>query len=178
MTESPGGDAERLLALKMARHDIAHNPTDLSPYAIVCRALLASHAELTEIRSERDRWQARAEMHERKARDEYWIWQGDGEDEPESLACPVLIHQDALRTLVAAHAELERARAEVEQLKRDCGCTCQDFVGSIIGGCKRHGCRKCGMPMLADTEEWKGPLCNSCFEALTPAARDALKGAT
>lgn len=45
-------------------------------------------------------------------------------------------------------------------------CTCQKFEGSCIGGCKLHGCHACGGVILADTEDWKHPRCNSCFVAL------------
>lgn len=33
---------------------------------------------------------------------EVWFWQGDGEDYPESLCCPVVIKADDLRALIAA----------------------------------------------------------------------------
>jgi hypothetical protein len=39
-------------------------------------------------------------LHRQKAKGEYWVWQGDGEDDLESLACPVLIRADDLRLLV------------------------------------------------------------------------------
>ena len=31
-----------------------------------------------------------------------WYWQGDGQDVPESLSCPVLMAPDVLRQLLAA----------------------------------------------------------------------------
>lgn len=44
--------------------------------------------------------EAEVELHRRKAKDEYWCWQGDGEDYPESLTCPVLIAVADLRAIL------------------------------------------------------------------------------
>jgi hypothetical protein len=54
------------------------------------------------MRRELDRVSADLRMHQQKALGEYWVWQGDGTDHPESLSCPVLIHADDLRKLLAA----------------------------------------------------------------------------
>lgn len=57
------------------------------------------------------------DLHRRKAKGEYWVWQGDGEDHTESLGCPVLIHQGDLRAMQARIAELE---AEIGRLAPGC----------------------------------------------------------
>ena len=50
--------------------------------------------------------------------------------------------------------------------------------GCIIAGtgkavrCKTHGCSICGWVMLADTEDWKHPLCEQCFEELKARFRE------
>ena len=36
---------------------------------------------------------------------EVWYWQGDGDDHPESLTCPVIITADKLRALLAPSAQ-------------------------------------------------------------------------
>ena len=62
--------------------------------------------------------------HREKAHDNYWAWQGDGDDHLESLsnACPVLIHSEALREIIrerdraqAAYCELREALREIAE---------------------------------------------------------------
>lgn len=48
-----------------------------------------------------------------KAKDEaefgnYWAWQGDGEDYPDSLTCPVVMSANQLRELLARRSSHER----------------------------------------------------------------------
>ena len=65
-------------------------------------------------------------MHEVSQGKDYWIWQGDGEDHPESLTCPVLIQADDLRSILA-----DAKQAEVYE-----GYLCQ--IASIFGKDARH----------------------------------------
>lgn len=46
-----------------------------------------------------------------------WHWQGDGEDHPESLACPVIMSAETLQELLASSVRVERVpgnRCEIE----------------------------------------------------------------
>ena len=40
---------------------------------------------------------------------EIWYWQGDGEDYPESLICPVVVDPETMRELVATKERLRKA---------------------------------------------------------------------
>ena len=54
--------------------------------------------------------------------DDVWFWQGDGQDHPESLSCPVVMSADTLRAMLARATMLEeRAAAEraLRQAERD-----------------------------------------------------------
>ena len=59
-----------------------------------------------------------------------WIWQGDEEDHPESLSCPILISADQMRGILAENAKL---REEVER--------------------ERMRLTACGVVAMADTPE-------------------------
>ena len=50
-------------------------------------------------------------LHRQKHDGEYWAWQGDEEDHPESLTCPVLVPADTVRGWV----DLEKAFAEMPE---------------------------------------------------------------
>lgn len=45
----------------------------------------------------------------REREGEVWIWQGDEEDHPESLACPVLIQPEDLRAILGAAERVKQA---------------------------------------------------------------------
>lgn len=47
-------------------------------------------------------------------RDEYWAWQGDGEDYPESLTCPVVMTAEQLRALLELIRDLLNAVEEAD----------------------------------------------------------------
>jgi hypothetical protein len=47
-----------------------------------------------------------------------WCWQGDGEDHPESLTCPILISADNMRAVLAARAPAPGWR-DAESAPRD-----------------------------------------------------------
>lgn len=53
--------------------------------------------------------------HRDKANGDYWAWQGDGSDHPESLSCPVLIPAADLRTLLAGQQDM-RLKKALEEL--------------------------------------------------------------
>lgn len=50
-----------------------------------------------------------------------WLWQGDGNDKPESLACPVVMSADTLRELVAKSnpETLKKLQQQVESWQQD-----------------------------------------------------------
>ncbi len=52
--------------------------------------------------------------------EECWIYQGDGEDYPESLICPVVISAEQLRTFLAAERERDDMKANIDHLMKDC----------------------------------------------------------
>lgn len=49
--------------------------------------------------------------------EECWIYQGDGEDYPESLICPVVISAEQLRTFLAAERERDEANRSLHYVK-------------------------------------------------------------
>lgn len=63
-----------------------------------CRDVVAG--QLDEAATEIDRLQADHRLIARTERGEVWFWHGDGHDFPESLACPVVIDESDLRTLL------------------------------------------------------------------------------
>ena len=56
--------------------------------------------QLDEAAEEIDRLRASREVIARTERGEFWHWQGDGNDFPESLACPVVMDVRVLRDLL------------------------------------------------------------------------------
>lgn len=87
------------------------------------RKLSESQEKLREAEKERDGYrdawreeskryhELRMELTDRRARDkgEVWYWQDDGEDHPESLACPAIVRPDVIRRMSAAEAALAAA---------------------------------------------------------------------
>ena len=47
-------------------------------------------------------------MHRQKHDGEYWAWQGDEDDHPESLTCPVLVPADTVRGWIAVQQRAEQ----------------------------------------------------------------------
>ena len=102
------------------------------------RANLARQAEAHErklgaVKSDLKLWTEKLDEAERRLRivntdiEGVWFWQGDGHDDPVSLACPVVMSADTLREMVAqaeAHAreaQLPVARL-IEDLAKKVGC--------------------------------------------------------
>lgn len=52
--------------------------------------------------------------------EECWIYQGNGEDYPESLICPVVISAEQLLTFLAAERERDDMKANIDHLMKDC----------------------------------------------------------
>ena len=70
------------------------------------------------IRADNTRLRYSLKLHDAKATGNYWCWQGDEEDHPESLTCPVLIPIDTLRPMLSAQdrvQELERVLGDVQE---------------------------------------------------------------
>jgi len=60
------------------------------------------------IRGDRDRCFEEIQLHRSKTKNEYWAWQGDGQDHLETLTCPVLIQPQQLMSLIGfVHPEPE-----------------------------------------------------------------------
>lgn len=59
------------------------------------------------LKSERD--EARQNLN-RAMKGETWSWQDDGEDHPESLACPVLVQPNVIRRWASAERLIEEMR--------------------------------------------------------------------
>ncbi len=107
-------ELEDLIPLRDALAKIEANMRDGS------QGELVDFCEDCETVSERDALKARvAELeagvarmrheradHHREFKDETWHWQDDGEDYPESLACPVIVSPDVVRRWVKAEAEV------------------------------------------------------------------------
>ena len=75
-------------------------------------AVLTIRAEYEALRESWEEEKARvSELIDRKATDP-WLWIGDGTDDPETLACPVLMSADQARDL---HAKLEAAEKRAEE---------------------------------------------------------------
>lgn len=79
-----------------------------------------SHAEAME--HERDYYRARAQTMYEHQRGEFWYWQGDGHDHPESMAnsLPVVIRADDLRALIAAGEPVAVPQDVLAALDRMC----------------------------------------------------------
>lgn len=73
--------------------------TSPTPYTALCPDRVS--AALDAFQEERDRLQ-------RERNGEVWLWQGDGEDDVESLTCPVLMTADQVRALTARVHENQR----------------------------------------------------------------------
>lgn len=52
------------------------------------------------------------------AHEAYWCWQGDGEDHPESLTCPVLMSAEDLRSLLADRRLLEAGERLIQATRK------------------------------------------------------------
>lgn len=82
-----------------------------------------------------ERMRAELVAHREKAIGNYWCWQGDGEDHPESLTCPVLVSADQVREWVAARSKaFEQAAREVnaETLSADPSGLCWSFREGVM----------------------------------------------
>ena len=80
------------------------------------RQLAAQAKQIAALSTERDAFKHHAERkmdelvaHRDKARGDYWAWQADSEDHPESLVCPILISADRMRVILDRAAKMERA---------------------------------------------------------------------
>ena len=88
------------------REDTPHTMADvLRAHIEECpqHPLSLARAKIDALAAENDRLREEVQIHRDKARDEYWAWQGDEEDHPESLTCPVLISASALRGLLVKY---------------------------------------------------------------------------
>jgi len=63
-----------------------------------CADASEQHQAVAEI----ERLREELQIHRDKAQDNYWAWQGDGEDHLESLVCPVLIQPSQLSAILQA----------------------------------------------------------------------------
>jgi hypothetical protein len=86
--------------------------------AVCAEVLTQAAAQLAEKEREIERLKNKCDLMIRQDREEVWYWADDGEDHPESLACPALIKPDVVRRFVAAEQRLQEAQAWKEsQLK-------------------------------------------------------------
>lgn len=60
---------------------------------------------LEEVATEMDKLYQERRTIARTERGEVWLWQGDGNDFPDSLACPVVMDADDLRMLLKTQNE-------------------------------------------------------------------------
>jgi len=99
----------------------------------LARQAEAHERKLGAVKSDLKLWTEKLDEAERRLRivntdiEGVWFWQGDGHDDPVSLACPVVMSADTLREMVAqaeAHAreaQLTVARL-IEDLAKKAGC--------------------------------------------------------
>lgn len=63
--------------------------------------IVAACNALPQLLADVERLEAEAAICRRVANQEFWVWQGDGYDFPESIACPVMMQPATLRGLLA-----------------------------------------------------------------------------
>jgi hypothetical protein len=71
--------------------------------------VLSLRSQLSTLTQERDQWRHRADLLSRERIGEVWVWQGDDEDHPESLACPVLMRPEHVRKFITERDALVKA---------------------------------------------------------------------
>lgn len=116
---------DQIVALKKELLDwkIRHQETSTS-LGEVCQHAERLERELKNAENRVDTWKEQVnEMRETQFRrfnnEECWIYQGDGEDYPESLICPVVISAEQLRVFLAAEKRLAEAEREMDELETD-----------------------------------------------------------
>ena len=90
-------------------------------------------ARVEELTKERDAWKKDYErtseeltaLHDKDA-GSVWYWQDDKDDDPESLACPVLMAPERLRKFVAAEARCSEMEGVLREA-RLCASSCEGF---------------------------------------------------
>lgn len=107
-------------ALNDAREKIWFVPAVQKRIADLERELQEARDELKRALWHRDQWRDRANTVEAIERGEVWYWQGDGEDHPESLTCPVIMKAHALREFLTARDERDALCRHVEALREAC----------------------------------------------------------
>jgi hypothetical protein len=90
-----------MLAYGNAR-EAAGRAAGAAHYALIADDLKRATDEITRMRAEL--------TNINRTDAERWFWQGDGEDNFESLTCPIVIKPDQLRDLIATGAAEERER--------------------------------------------------------------------
>jgi|SRR3990167_2231437 len=95
--------------------------TLLAENAALRARLAQAEAESTRMQHERDNertkaseYRANAQVLRDKLNGDFWVWQHDGEDYPESLTCPILIHADHVREILGARAQAQARVVEME----------------------------------------------------------------
>lgn len=67
-----------------------------------------------------------------------WRWQGDGHDDPDSLACPVVMSADTLRGFVAERDRLQAMEKRVIAVVAANGCDCDEGSDDPEDRCVAH----------------------------------------
>jgi len=107
----------------------------------LCTDLIAKTERLQEaVRQETydgDDLRRRLAMYIDKAEGQYWVWQGDGEDHPDSLTCPVLVPAEQVREWIFHQQEHEKAEA-----------ACAAVAGYVADDEECERCDDCGRRYL------------------------------
>lgn len=73
---------------------------------------------IEEYREEVARLENERDIRRREQKEETWVWQGDGEDVPETLSCPVIMQAETLRGMLKRITDLEHEVAKESHLHR------------------------------------------------------------
>lgn len=83
-------------------------------------------------------------------RGEVWYWQGDGEDFPESLGCPVIMEPDVLRGMLRRIEELEGTLAAEKYEER----ILDELEMTLLSQAKRITSLEAALRHYADESNW------------------------
>jgi hypothetical protein len=106
---------------------------------------------------------------ERRDTGEVWVWEQDGENFPESLACPVMVQPEQVQKWIAAEAERDELRAKLEAAEAELEAATQrasELLAEAEGRADRAEAKLAGgEPVARDT-------INNCIDWLDGALMD------
>lgn len=68
--------------------------------------------------------------------------------------------------------DTEKVPASIAELCIHPGCSDPPYGYGVL--CQKHGCRRCGGVILADTEDWMRPVCYDCYFELGEPTKEPI----